>query len=153
MWADYDEIYKVSTEGEIFHKRLNRIAIQSNHGSGYKVCGVNLQLVHRMVATVFIPNPYNLPYVDHINCNKTDNRVENLRWVNAKQNCENQGIRSDNTSGIRGVSIIKSTGKWRASIGKKNLGHFDTKEEAIQVRREAVSLNYTCPHLSEINGN
>jgi hypothetical protein len=150
MWKDYDEIYEVSTEGQVFHKRLNRLALQSNHNSGYKVCGVRIQLVHRMVATIFIPNPDNLPEVDHINCIRTDNRVENLRWVTRKQNGQNQGIRIDNTSGIRGVSIIKSTGKWRASIGKKNLGHFDTKEEAIQVRRKAVQEQYTCPHLSEI---
>lgn len=151
MWKDYDETYEVSSEGEIYHKKLERLVIQSNHCSGYKV--VQYGLVHRIVATTFIPNPYNLPYVDHINCIRTDNRVENLRWVNEKQNCENQGTRSDNTSGNRGVSLIKSTGKWRASIGRKNIGHYDTKEEAIQVRLKAVQDQYTCPHLSEINGN
>jgi hypothetical protein len=151
MWTDYDDTYEVSTQGEIYHKKLKRMVKQSTHGAGYKV--VQYGLVHRIVATAFIPNPQNLPYVDHINCIRTDNRVENLRWVNEKQNCENQGTRRDNTSGNRGISIIKSTGKWRATLAYKNLGHFNTKEEAIQARRKAVLEQYTCPHSSEFNGN
>jgi hypothetical protein len=148
MWKDYNEMYEVSTHGEIYHKKLKRLVKQSNHCAGYKT--VQYGLVHRIVASAFIPNPDNLPFVDHINCVRTDNRVENLRWVNEKQNCENQRARLDNKSGHRGVSLIKSTGKWRASIGRKNIGHYDTKEEAIQSRRDAVHEQYSCPHSSEI---
>ena len=49
--------------------------------------------VHRLVATMFIPNPYNLPQVDHINRNRHDNSVENLRWVSRQQNMNNAGKR------------------------------------------------------------
>lgn len=52
----------------------------------YSVGGVH---VHRMVAELFIPNIDNKPFVDHINTNTHDNKVENLRWVTHKENMNN----------------------------------------------------------------
>ena len=51
--------------------------------------GRNLKLVHRLVAKAFIPNPLGLRDVDHIDGNKSNNRVENLRWVTHKENVNN----------------------------------------------------------------
>lgn len=45
--------------------------------------------VHRLVAEAFIPNPNDLPFIDHINTIRDDNRVENLRWCSQKENCNN----------------------------------------------------------------
>jgi len=48
-----------------------------------------LMRIHRVVATAFIPNPNNLPQIDHINRDRADNRVSNLRWCTLKENMNN----------------------------------------------------------------
>ena len=80
-------------------------------------------------------------FVDHINRNKLDNRKSNLRICTRQQNNFNRGIRSNNTRGIIGVSFDRRKNKWRARIQvdrrEKYLGYFNTKEEAIQARKNA----------------
>jgi len=79
--------------------------------------------------------------VDHINGNKKDNRIENLRLVDRKGNSRNHPMKKNNTSGHTGVSWVGRLNKWRAYINEDykqvGLGYYDTLEEAIQVRKEA----------------
>lgn len=78
--------------------------------------------------------------VDHINGDRLDNRLVNLREVDATGNSRNQAINNRNTSGVTGVHWRRHLSKWQARInvdGKKiSLGHFDNLEEATKVRRD-----------------
>lgn len=55
----------------------------------HKETGKKRFAVHRLVAIAFIPNPMNKPYIDHIDGNPSNNNINNLRWVTAKENQNN----------------------------------------------------------------
>lgn len=68
--------------------------------------------------------------LDHINGDGADNRISNLREATRAQNGWNQKIRSTNTSGYKGVSFEKETGRWTASILGRRIGRFNSPETA-----------------------
>ena len=105
--------------------------------NGYIATRIDNRIVylHRFIMNA--PDGIN---VDHIKHCKYDNRKSELRLCNQTQNMRNQTIRSDNTSGITGVSYYKKNNKWAADIvvcGKTiHLGMYDNKEDAINARKQ-----------------
>lgn len=85
--------------------------------------------------------------IDHVNMDRSDNRWVNLREATNKQNMENRGRQSNNTSGIVGVSWSATRGKWVAGIKhhgrRKNLGYFTKIEDAAATRAAAVARLFT----------
>jgi hypothetical protein len=81
---------------------------------------------------------------DHINGNKLDNRKSNLRICTIAQNNFGRGLKSNNTSGVKGVHLHKPTGKWMVRVAANNKRHyfglFSSKEEAIGVYNENCKL-------------
>jgi len=79
--------------------------------------------------------------VDHINGNRMDNRLSNLRVCTHRENSRNLCLKKNNTSGYPGIVKDKRTGCWMARIKlnykDKSLGYFKDKEEAIKCRKEA----------------
>ena len=93
-------------------------------------------LAHRL-AWLFIHGEWPALQVDHVNGDRADNRLSNLRLATRHENEQNRGRTSANTSGFKGVFWDKSRGKWLAAIGTggrlKNLGRFATPQEAYSV--------------------
>ena len=77
---------------QIKKKSNNHIVKESKDKKGYLKCHLNRKsyLKHRLIAEQFIPNPDNLPQIDHINHNRIDNRIENLRFVDNITNNNNK---------------------------------------------------------------
>ena len=131
-----DSRYEVSSEGRIrrnYKKAPTRILTPCSNDRGYAI--VNLMAVgsrqlHRLVAEAFLENPENLPVIDHINRDKSDNRVLNLRWASYTTNSLNKEPPATNT----GEHHISMTQSFRVRMYGKPHKSFRTLEEAIKYR-------------------
>ena len=95
IWKDiegYEGYYRVSNTGKILSVKTGKLRATSVNNSGYELTHLYKDTVdtsctiHRLVAKAFVPNPNNLPEVNHINEDKLDNRAENLEWCDRRYN-------------------------------------------------------------------
>ncbi len=94
--------------------------------------------------------------LDHINHNKLDNRISNLRFVSHIENCKNKQLSKNNSSGVCGVSFHSKNKRWVSFIkvdGKHiHLGSFENKDEAINCRKNAeIKYNFHKNHGTTTN--
>lgn len=89
------------------------------------------RLVHRLVATAFIPNPDNKPVVDHIDTNPLNNNAQNLRWVTTQENCLNPITRVNNSLSKQGHPYYGRplTKEERLKISRAHTGKKRTEEQ------------------------
>jgi hypothetical protein len=116
----------------------------SSNGYGYVSIKNKAYLVHRII---FLWNHGDLPkYVDHIDRNKSNNKIENLRPASKSQNAINSKLRSTNKSGFCGVYWNKRKAKWHVRLkidGKSHhLGYFDCLKTAGKTYKEACKLHF-----------
>ncbi len=152
----YDN-YEVSICGQVRNSKTKRI-LRPRIRSGYyaiNLCDKNEMKtfpIHRLVAKTFIPNLENKKCVDHINNNKLDNSISNLRWASYQDNSRNTSLKNNNTSGIKGVSYYKSSNKWEVKISFNNkkihIGYFDNIEDA-KIARQLKAKEVYAEFLNE----
>lgn len=134
--------WKVSTSNRV---KVGDIA-GSRRGDGYLQIMIQSRLhkAHRL-AWLYVHGVWPEDQIDHINRNRIDNQISNLREVSHKQNNQNKGKAGNNTSGHTGVCWHKQKSKWQTHIKHNrkriHLGYFATIEEAVAARK-AGELKY-----------
>jgi len=134
------ENYEVSDLGNIYSIKSGKLLKLLLNPGGYLIvtlCAEDKRIsktVHRLVAQTFVPNPKNLPIIDHINKNKKNNKVSNLRWSSVSTNRRNSSDCS--TAASKYNCVYKNKNSWMAMIRINNvskyLGSFETEIEAAK---------------------
>ena len=121
-------------------KRIER-TLGTKNGSGYMtiLVGKTTCRVHRLIAQAFLSDFNDFPEVDHVDGNRTNNDISNLRMLTGSGNMQaHQTKKRGCSSKYRGVCWSKGRGRWRAYCrvdGRlKSLGNFDTEREAAMAR-------------------
>lgn len=166
MWEDvigFEGLYQVSDQGEIrsikrtkqnnrgFQEVNERIRVLTPDRYGYlKVClskdGKHyVKSVHRLVAEAFIPNPNNLPEINHKNEDKQDNRVENLEWCTQAYNMSYGGYRNRQAIS-QGRAVIQFDGN------KPIAEYYSTQEASRQTGIPQGNIYKACTGKRRIAG-
>ena len=137
------EDYEVFEDGRVYSCKSNKFLIPQNNGNGYlkvhlyKNGKMHQLYVHKLVALYYLENINNFKYIDHINRDKSDNRVCNLRWCSASENTNNTANSS------------------RYSVSKQGAGHYNN-EIIVKVKEDfsngmkvmEISRKYNIPRQS-----
>ena len=136
--------YQVSNMGRVkrlstgYYRRTEKILKPQLQNNGYLHIKLSQKdktkciLVHRLVAQVFIPNPNNLPQVNHINEDKTDNRVENLEWCTQKYNINYGNGISKRVKTNKENGTYKKIGENNSKIRSKSILQFSKDNSFIR---------------------
>lgn len=146
------DMFEYHEDGYLIRKSTGKpCGKRANRHTGYAIVGVGKRRLcaHRIIfAIVYGEIP--VGEVDHINGDRMDNRIENLRDVSSSENMHNSKKRKDNSSGFPGVTWYALCQKWRAQImadkRQIHIGDFDDFEDAVQARKKAkIKYHPTSP--------
>ena len=143
----------VHSDGSItkpFRSRTKR-TFGGRHSYGYMRVKIGSKVIrlHRLIAQAFLPDFFDFPQVDHIDGNKANNDISNLRMATSASNHQAYKTKSKGcTSQYRGVSWNKRDKKWYAScminFNPKHIGCFDNEHDAA-IARDAYVFSQGVP--------
>ena len=158
-WALIDgyDNYEISSFGRVRNNKTSRIMKLNIDKDGYRVIGLcndnkqKYQKVHRLVAFAFLEKNDEDTEVDHMDHNKANNMLNNLRWVSRSGNQRNASKRKDNSSGHQGISYHKHGNYWYASWyeEKQKQKAFSVKKYGDQAKQMAIDYR---KQMAEKNG-
>jgi hypothetical protein len=147
------ENYSISNNGNLINNKSNQELKTYIAGSGYKYCriinqfGYKKTTIHNLVCLVFLgerPNDYQ---IDHIDRNKLNNNINNLRYVSVSENLSNRNVRlqarRNKKDEFYNIQTIKKKGVFEGySVVIKQIyyGFFKNIEDAINKRNEIISI-------------
>ncbi len=136
--------YSVSDHGNVRNDKTSKVIKTCPNSHGYGQVQLwdekkrHTQRVHILVAHAFLDNDENKKMVDHIDGDRMNNDVFNLRWATRSENGQNRKLNKNNTTGVKGVSFDTRVKKYYASIQidgiSVQLGCFDNLEDAKKAR-------------------
>lgn len=165
IWKDvvgYEGYYQISSFGKV--KRVSRIGCFGNlikehpiavyEGERYMLVTLNKlgkkrpNLLHRVIAQAFIPNPDNLPEVNHKDGNRLNNSIENLEWCTSSENqlhAYKIGLQINPWIGKKGIKHPCSKPVVKLSIDGKEIERFDSVRDAARsVKADESYLSHCC---------
>jgi len=124
----------------VFTRKVSGKKADTDMTIGYKrvritISGVKYEILSHRLAMYMVYGTWPCDEVDHINGDRKDNRIVNLRYADRSENMRNTRRRSDNTSGITGIR--KHQNGWRVSISKKYVGYYGCFAKAVKARKKA----------------
>ena len=138
-----------------WNARFAGIEVGGVGGRGYKQMRIDYMRYQTHRITYFMHHGVEPDNIDHINHDKQDNRIENLRSVTHEENMKNRSLQSNNTSGVIGVCWFKNLNKWVANIKvdnkQKHLGYFLDFNDAVRARKLAeIKFKFHANHGKDV---
>ena len=140
--------YLIYPDGKVYNMKFDRFLKPYKNKIGYVVATLvkdgneYKKSIHRLVGKAFIPNPNGKPQIDHIDRDKTNNNVENLRWATICENQQNQDVNRNNKLGILHISYDETRYRYRFQKtinGNKHTKYFKTLDECIAYKENYLN--------------